>query len=257
MKFFKDKQWWRERATLVKHWFGAHKEVWLLAFLPVIVLSYMFINRYVTPIWTVITPLDDKIPFSEYWIIPYCIWYVVYPGSLLFFLFKDKKAYFNLCWMMIGGLLIATVFYLAVPNHVPFEEVGPDNDGFFAQWANLIRGGATRNAAFPSEHCVVAIAIDFAVQRSDFFKKRYVWRAVSFLFMLSVCAATVFLKQHSVLDMFGSFIVVMVLNMISIYYGWYKEDRAARKAGSAMPTIAETVPVEAEAAAAIETVVEE
>ena len=58
----------------------------------------------------------------------------------------------------------------------------------------------TNTNVCPSIHVIGSFAALFALLDSGVFHKRPVWQIVCWLITILICASTVFLKQHSALD---------------------------------------------------------
>lgn len=57
---------------------------------------------------------------------------------------------------------------------------------------------------FPSVHVYNSIGTHIAIMKSESLRKYKVVRVMSFILMVSICMATVFLKQHSIIDVVGA-----------------------------------------------------
>ena len=77
----------------------------------------------------------------------------------------------------------------------------------------LIYSADTNTNVFPSMHVAGALGAAEAFFRTDGLKK---YRAVSVITAVLICASTVFIKQHSLLDVFGG-IAVWLISHITVY----------------------------------------
>lgn len=146
--------------------------------------------------------LDHMIPFCEYFIVPYLFWFVYVAGSFLWFMLKeDDDMFYRFSGVMFGGMTIALIIYTVFPNGIHLR---PDLDAsrnLFTWLTSLIYKADTCTNVFPSLHVFTSavIAIFFSKSRLTGEKPRmkYAFYGISGLIILS----TVFLKQHSVLDL--------------------------------------------------------
>lgn len=218
----------------VRAWLKNNKEFWIMLYFPMFFLSGFLINTYREPIWWIYTPADAFIPCVEFFIIPYVLWYAWIPFTLLLLYFKDRQAYRNMCFVLICVCTFDIIFYASYPNGCasgvgdPFEFL-PGRDNFFVDFTLLIKSGCNPHCCLPSGHCSFALGIDIVLQRSNLLKKHYVLRTLCFLFAISVCCATVFLKQHSILDVVAAAALVLLFNLINVFWGWYRESKKERK----------------------------
>ena len=64
----------------------------------------------------------------------------------------------------------------------------------------------------------VSFAMFFAVIKSKFFKKNYIFKAFSGIWAVMISLSTVFIKQHSVLDVFagiGTAVLVFIIVIVA------------------------------------------
>ena len=75
----------------------------LLLYWPLYGLAFFFVERVSTDrAWRVMhCALDDLIPFCEYFVIPYMLWFVYLIGMLLYTLLCDIPAFKRLMWFII------------------------------------------------------------------------------------------------------------------------------------------------------------
>ena len=66
-----------------------------------------------TPVWC---PLDDRIPFCEWFLIPYVGWYLLVAGSLLYFALYDIPQFRRLQIFIIVTQVTAMLCYIHFPT---------------------------------------------------------------------------------------------------------------------------------------------
>ena len=54
---------------------------------------FSLLEQFCEPRYVIHCALDDMIPFNEWFVIPYVIWFAFVPGMVLFFLRKSKEDY--------------------------------------------------------------------------------------------------------------------------------------------------------------------
>lgn len=161
--------------------------------------------------------LDDVIPFNEYFIIPYLLWFLYVAGAVFYFLFTDKQEYYQLCTFLFTGMTICLLVCTFFPNGTDLRPVVDPSKNFCSYLVHLVHVADTSTNVFPSIHVYNSIGVDLAVRRSKHFRNRPAVRWMSFGLMISICLSTVFLKQHSVLDVIGAVILANVME--SFVYG--------------------------------------
>lgn len=154
------------------------------------------------------SPLDDLIPFNEFFVIFYVGWYVLIVGSLLYFLLYNVQNFKNLQTYIIITQILAVIVYVVYPSRQDLRpEVFP-RENFLTWIMGTIYAFDTNTGVFPSLHVAYSIGI-----ASTWLRERSVrpfLRAIIVLFCLGVCLSVAFVKQHSVLDIFGAIPVCLV-----------------------------------------------
>ncbi|WP_449149855.1 phosphatase PAP2 family protein, partial [Stomatobaculum sp.] len=149
------------------------------------------------------TKVDEWIPFLPVFIVPYLLWFLYIFAALVYFSRADKDEAADLCLFlalgMTSSLLICTLF----PNGTDLRIAANPANGFFEHLVWMIQRTDTPTNVFPSIHVFNALAVHAAVARSKTLRRHPLVQGLSLLLMVSICLSTVFLKQHSVLDVLG------------------------------------------------------
>lgn len=144
--------------------------------------------------------LDDYIPFCEYFIIPYFLWFGYVAWGLGYFFLKNKNEYFKLCTVLFTGMTIFLIVSTIYPNGHYLRPTEFERDNIFVHMVKWLYATDTATNLFPSIHVYNSIAVNMAVWRSENFKKNKAVRFGSGVLMMSIILSTMFLKQHSVFD---------------------------------------------------------
>ena len=105
----------------IASFFKKYRHIWLLSYGFLYLPWFCYLERTVKAGYHIMhVTLDDYIPFCEYFVIPYLMWFLYVGSAILFFLFKSKEDYYRLC--QAGGSL--GYFALLKLAHLsnPFEE---------------------------------------------------------------------------------------------------------------------------------------
>lgn len=146
--------------------------------------------------------LDNFIPFCEFFVIPYVLWYALIAGSLLYFLLYNVDSFKRLQTYIIIVQVIATVIYVIYPNK---QELRPEvfpRDNFLTDVVANLYSIDTNTGVCPSLHVAVSLGIASAWLKEKSANVAFKIFIVAFAF--SICLATVFIKQHSVIDFFAA-----------------------------------------------------
>ncbi len=166
------------------------------------------------PYHVIHTPLDDMIPFCEYFIIPYLMWFLYVAVAVTYFFFNSKDDYYRICTFLFTGMTISLLVCTLYPNGTNFRpHIDPDQNIFCYLVTKLWSIDPCINV-FPSIHVYNSIGVHLAVTKSEKLSKSrpIVWS--SGILMILICLSTVFLKQHSVVDVVGSLMMASVISPI-------------------------------------------
>lgn len=171
-----------------------------IIFWPLFGLVFMIQERFLTLDYNVMhCALDDKIPFCEFFLIPYMFWFVFLVGMHLYLLLFDTKTFKQFMWFIIITYSITAVIYFVYPS---MQELRPSEflrDNVFTRFIKRFYEFDTNTNVCPSLHVVGSVAVLAASLNTPRFKTRG-WRAFYIISTALICISTVFLKQHSVLD---------------------------------------------------------
>ncbi len=156
--------------------------------------------------------LDDMIPFREEFVIFYVGWYVLVFGALAYTLFYDVESFkkvqtFIMITQAVG--MICYIIWPSVQNLRP--EVFPRKNIF--TWAmGVIYAFDTPTGVCPSLHAAYSIGIlSVALKDKDLSRKA---RTALTVFVVMICLAVCFVKQHSAVDVAAALPVCLLAEVI-------------------------------------------
>ena len=109
----------------------------------------------------------------------------------------------------IGAL--ALLVYLSVPNGLTLRPAAVPGDDIFAEAVRALYRSDTPTNVCPSIHVFNSVTLMLAYYRSECFDlpRRRWMRPAAMVLCLSICASTMLLKQHSVIDVvFGTLLAL-------------------------------------------------
>ncbi|MDO4295702.1 MAG: phosphatase PAP2 family protein [bacterium] len=185
---------------------------WILSYVIVYLIWFFHLEKTVTRDYTVVhSRLDDYIPFNEYFIVPYLLWFLYVAGTVLYFFFTNRQDYYRVCAFLFTGMTLSLIICSVFPNGTNFRpSIDPDKNIFCWMVSRLYQADTCTNV-FPSIHVFNSIAVHTGITHSEAFRSRPRIRLASFVLTLSICMATVFLKQHSVLDIAGACLMAAMI----------------------------------------------
>jgi membrane-associated phospholipid phosphatase len=208
------------KSTLKKY-----SHVWLLGYAFIYLPWFLYLEKTVTSNYHIMyIALDDLIPFNEYFIIPYLLWFLYVAGAVAYFFFTDVKGYYKLCTMLFTGMTISLLVCTVFTNGTDFRPLIDPTKNVFAKIVSYLYSADTCTNVFPSIHVYNSICVHLAVLRSERLSKNRIVKISSLVLMVSICLATVFLKQHSAFDGFGSIAMAYIMYYF-VYAGSYEPNR--------------------------------
>lgn len=174
----------------------------MLLFWPFFGLSFLFLERFrMVPHYHIsYCRLDDFIPFNELFIFPYMFWFVYLIGTIAYTFFKDKQDFVRLMKYIIAANTMSLIIFVAFPTIQLLRPVVFPRDNVLTQFISAFYRFDTNTNVAPSLHVIDSVAVLTVICRS----KRFAYRPIRIGFAvccLLICASTVFLKQHSVIDL--------------------------------------------------------
>lgn len=196
----------------MKNFISKYRHAWVLLYGFIYLPWFIYLEKTVTSNFHIMhIGLDDLIPFNEYFIVPYLLWFFYVTAAIVFFFFTNVKDYYRLCTMLFTGMTISMLICTVFPNGTDFRPVvNPDKNLCSAVVAWLYSTDTCTNV-FPSIHVYNSLCVHIAVTHSERLKRLKPVRMASFILMVSICLATVFLKQHSAFDGLGSIVMVCIM----------------------------------------------
>ncbi len=212
--------------------FDKYKHGLILSYFFIYMAWFTYLERTITTKFTSIhTSLDDLIPFNEYFIIPYFLWFVYIAVTVAYFFLTSKQDYYKCCAYLFTGMTICLFIYTFFPNghhlRVDLNSLGRSNI-FIDMLAGIYRIDTATNV-FPSIHVFNSVGACIAISKSERLHK-IKWLQWSVLFLtIMICLSTVFLKQHSLLDVLGALVLNLILYIIVYIPSWEKVTKSSKQ----------------------------
>lgn len=165
------------------------------------IAAFVYLERRTVRPHIIHTKLDDCIPFCKYFIVPYLLWFLFVAGTVLFFAFfvQDRRAYYQLIGTLGMGMTVFIIVCFVYPNGHDLRHVLTGND-IFTQAVRMIRMLDAPINILPSIHVFNSVACCAAVTRNKKCREHALVIRLTRLMTCMIIASTLFLKQHSVVD---------------------------------------------------------
>ncbi len=198
--------------------FKKHPVIFMGMYLIVYFSIFILLEETVTPKYIIHSPIDDIIPFCEYFIVPYLLWFLYVPGILFYLVSADRDTFWKMVKMMFVGNMLCLLIYALFPNGVHTKHYIP-SDNIFSHIVNIVYYTDTPTNVCPSIHVFDALSAHIALSRSRNVKNKPLIKNASCIFLILVCISTVTLKQHSIIDVLAAFILMFIMEKYA-----YKKD---------------------------------
>jgi len=153
--------------------------------------------------------LDDYIPFCEYFLFPYLFWFVFLIGFMIYGLLWDVKAYTCMMKFIMLTYTATIIIYILFPN---CQELRPQvfpRENSLTDFMRHYYVFDTNTNVCPSIHVIGSVAVLLSAWHSQHFRTPF-WRVIFTVAAILISLSTVFLKQHSVLDILAAVPVCVV-----------------------------------------------
>lgn len=196
------------REKLAKHPILVNLALWGFYY-----FCFTRVEKYVTvPKLIMHCRLDDLIPFVPQMIWFYVLWFPYIALTLFWFLKKEKRSSFwRLSLSCVIAMMLTLLFYCLVPNGTDIRPSAVSGNSLSLAMMRSIWAADTPNNVFPSIHVFISLMIDGYWQSSQAAQRHPCIKWISHIIALMICAATVFVKQHSVLDVLGGIVVALIV----------------------------------------------
>lgn len=193
-------------------------------------VTFALLERRSIPCHTIYATIDGAIPFCKYFIIPYVLWFAFCAVTIAYFTLKcENDAEY---WQFIGVMGTGTTFFLLIsfffPNAQRLRPVLEGND-LWTQAVKLLYQIDTPTNVFPSLHVFCAIACCCAILKHKQLQKNKCVGTGAVLLTVSIILSTIFLKQHSVIDVTGALILNIICYLIFYKVPTWKSHKLTQK----------------------------
>ncbi|MFC0301993.1 phosphatase PAP2 family protein [Virgibacillus soli] len=179
----------------------------LLLVFPILGIVYNYINDLPSKATNIAIPIDDYIPFVPIFVIPYILWYAFVFCYLIYFWYKNTRVYIHSIVTIVIAEIICFLCYIFFQTTVTRPEL-VGNGFFFDLVRNIYANDAPLNC-FPSIHVLTTFMIMIG---SIHIKKKHILNTIFIQTMgLSIILSTVLIKQHVILDVIASILIVSVI----------------------------------------------
>jgi len=197
------------------------RHAWLLLYFPLFITWFFLDEKFIVGNYTpIFFWLDNVIPFCEFFVMPYVLWYPFLGGVAIFLLIRDEKGFCRYMWSLILSLSFCLAFYIVFPNGQDLRPSSFDRVNVFTAFVRNLYSIDSNLNVLPSMHVVGTIAPTVSLLMNREAGKKLYIRVSSIVLCILICFSTVFIKQHSIVD-----VVAGAVLYLPIYWLIYKKGR--------------------------------
>ncbi len=165
-------------------------------------------NVVMTSTW-----IDDCIPFNEYFVIPYVLWFVFLFCGFCYVIFIDISGFKRTCFYLFTGMTTCLIIYVIYPTAQDLRPVLTD-DNIFQQLVSFIYWVDTPTNVCPSIHVYNAVMLAVSLIKCDSIKNKNGIKIALIILAFMICLSTVMIKQHAFLDIIFALILCVIIYAI-------------------------------------------
>lgn len=195
----------------------------MVVYFVIYMTAFGYLEQRKTSYYVIHFGIDAYIPFCEYFIVPYLLWFAYVALAVIYFGIKDQDEGNKLVAFLIAGMTIFLIVSAVFPNGHHLRPKTFERDNIFVDMVKKLYIVDTSTNVVPSIHVYNSIAVMITVWRTKLLKNHRVIKAGLMLLGVTIICSTVLLKQHSMLDVMVAFILGAL-----VYTICYREEVAAR-----------------------------
>ena len=214
----------------MKTFFEKYKHAWVFIYALIYFPWFYYLEKTITQNYSLIqTSFDEKIPFVEFFIIPYLLWFVFMIVTVGYFFFKDRNEFYRLILFLVIGMTLFLMISTLWPNGQTLRPKYFERDNIFLDMVKHLYSTDTPTNVFPSIHVYNTLGCYIAIRRSKHLKDIRWVQSTTFIISVLIILSTMFLKQHSFIDGIAAGIFA-VISYVFIYAEEYKREQALKEA---------------------------
>lgn len=182
-------------------------------------MSFSYVESRNVKYHIIHSQLDELIPFCEYFVVPYLLWFGFVTITVLYFAFfvKEKKEFTQMMWSFCVGMTVFILISLFFPNGQRLRPRLYGEEGFFIDLVKMVYRKDTPTNIFPSIHVYNSVVCCVAILRNEACRKHFWITTGTVVMTVLILASTVLIKQHSIVDMIGALLLNAVV-AVAVYW---------------------------------------
>lgn len=198
-----------------------YKHGWVFIFFFIYMAWFLALEAKDTILYTSVhIKLDDYIPFNEWFVIPYLLWFAYVVLTVFYFFFNaEKDEFYRYYAFLFVGMFTCLFIYSIWPNQ---QTLRPDlsalgRDNILVRLVAFIYEVDTPTNVCPSIHVYNSICTHVAISKNAKLRNNKLVQVSSFILAVLISLSTMFIKQHSAFDTICAVALAMIVYLI-VYY---------------------------------------
>ncbi|MBR0382824.1 MAG: phosphatase PAP2 family protein [Eubacterium sp.] len=183
-------------------------------YLMYLVAFYLLERRVPATLHIIHCSIDQYIPFLEIFIVPYFFWFAFTAITVLVLFVFDREIMFRMIWIGVIGFSLFLFVSYVYPNGLDLRPETFARDNVFVDMVKFLYRIDTPTNVLPSLHVFVSTVAAAAVYRSEVLNKHVIYRRATVVTAVLIILSTMFLKQHSIVDVSMGLLMAYVCNEI-------------------------------------------
>lgn len=177
-------------------------------------VAFFFLEQRTTKYHVIRSGLDGYIPFCEVFIIPYVLWFLYVSLTVIYLCLKESEEAGKFAAFLMIGMTAFIVVSAIYPNGHRLRPQSFERDNIFTYMVSMLYKTDTSTNILPSIHVYNSIAVMIAVARAKEFRKHILLSIAMQVLGVLIILSTMFLKQHSVVDVLLAFILAAIVQLV-------------------------------------------
>lgn len=200
----------------MREWFLSHRYVLIAPIYAVLyVIGFILVEHSVKSDFTVIhTRIDDMIPFCEYFIVFYYLWFIYMAITIFFIVRGSRENFIKTAIFLMTGMTLFLIVSALFPNGHDLRPHVFKRNNVFVTLTEFIYSVDTPTNILPSIHVYNSIGCHIGFVKATKSMNRKWILPISLFTCILITVSTLFVKQHSVVDVISAVVLAVVMYFI-------------------------------------------
>lgn len=189
-----------------------YRHAWVLLYGLIYIPWFLYLERREgVQYYLIHSPLDNYIPFIEYFIVPYLLWFAFIFVTAFYFFLTSRTDFYRMAAFMCTGMTLFLIICTVFPNGLNLRPHTFARDNIFTDMVKILYRTDTPTNVLPSIHVFNSLSAMIAIAHSSSLKKHKYIKGFAYGLAVLIILSTVFLKQHSVTDVIAAFAAACII----------------------------------------------